>query len=101
MHPDFPSWTVNTKADFAYHYQTRPRAITVREAARIQSFPDRYRFLTDEVSPNRLYGGRRHSLYRQVGNAVPPLLAKAVGEALHGALARAATPRRREVAAAV
>jgi DNA (cytosine-5)-methyltransferase 1 len=87
LHPDFVSWTVNTKADFAYHYQRAPRAVTVREAARIQSFPDSYEFLTDEQAiEERLYGGRRHSLYRQVGNAVPPLLAKAIGETLRVAL---------------
>lgn len=87
LHPDFVSWTVNTKADFAYHYQRVPRAVTVREAARLQSFPDKYRFLVGARDlPARLYGGRRHSLYRQVGNAVPPLLARAVGAALRRAL---------------
>jgi DNA (cytosine-5)-methyltransferase 1 len=97
LHPDYVSWTLNTKADFAYHYQQLPRAVTVREAARLQSFPDSYRFVTDERAPGRLYGGHRHSLYRQVGNAVPPLLGKAVGAAIHEALrgrAAARTPAR-------
>ncbi|MGD1818344.1 MAG: DNA (cytosine-5-)-methyltransferase [Pleomorphochaeta sp.] len=47
------------------------RAITPREAARIQSFPDKYRFL-----------GKKTEICKQIGNAVPPLLAKAIGESL-------------------
>lgn len=84
LHPDVWAWTLNTKADSVYHYSV-PRALSVREFARIQSFPDRFVFTSDPRSgmiEGRHDGGPAHSRYRQVGNAVPPLLAKAVAARL-------------------
>lgn len=79
LHPDWLAWTVNTKADFAYHYAV-PRGLSVREAARIQGFPDRFHFTTAPAgTPGQYKNGARHSRYRQVGNAVPPLLGRAIG----------------------
>jgi DNA (cytosine-5)-methyltransferase 1 len=79
LHPDRIAWTVNTKADFAYHYAD-PRGLSVREAARIQGFPDVFHFTTaPKDTPGQYRYGPRHSRYRQVGNAVPPPLAAAVG----------------------
>ncbi len=72
-----PSRTLTTLPDDYIHY-SRNRIPTVREYARIQSFPDHYIFYG-----NKSTGGLRRRTdvpqYSQVGNAVPPLLAKAVG----------------------
>jgi DNA (cytosine-5)-methyltransferase 1 len=94
LHPDIWAWTLNTKGDAAYHYAV-PRPLSVREFARLQSFPDRFVVTTDPRRgdlPGRISGGGAHSRYRQIGNAVPPLLAAAVGAALRETLlaARAA-----------
>lgn len=78
LHPGFFSWTLNTKADCVYHY-AEPRALTVREFARLHSFDDSYRFMF----------GDRHSRYRQVGNAVPPLLARAIADVVRRILTEA------------
>jgi DNA (cytosine-5)-methyltransferase 1 len=83
LHPGIWAWTLNTKADSAYHYSVN-RALSVREFARIQSFPDRFVFTTDaHKGPlrGRIDGGAAHSRYRQVGNAVPPFLARAAAHA--------------------
>jgi DNA (cytosine-5)-methyltransferase 1 len=99
LHPDRLAWTVNTKADFAYHYAS-PRGLSVREAARLQGFPDHFHFATAPTgTPGQLKNGARHSRYRQVGNAVPPLLAQAIATAVAGML-RAAAPSSRVAAAA-
>jgi DNA (cytosine-5)-methyltransferase 1 len=88
LHPDIWSWTLNTKADSVYHYKAL-RSLSVREFARLHSFPDRFVFTTDS-RPGELLGrhdgGAAHSRYRQVGNAVPPLLARACAAAIRKAV---------------
>ncbi len=59
-----PSFTIDTGHRHHFHYKFN-RVPTVRESARIQSFPDNFIFL-----------GTKTSQYKQVGNAVPPMLAK-------------------------
>ena len=65
-----PSLTIDTGHRHHFHYKYN-RVPTVRESARIQSFPD-----------NFIFFGSKTSQYKQVGNAVPPLLAEAVAEQL-------------------
>jgi DNA (cytosine-5)-methyltransferase 1 len=75
-----PAATITTLPDDVLHY-SEPRILTVRENARLQSFPDWFKFMGKYTS-----GGpaRRHDCprYSQVGNAVPPLFAEAVGTVL-------------------
>lgn len=75
MDADDISVTITTRFDtpssgkFTHPYLNR--AITVREAARIQSFPDAFRFY-----------GTKTSQMKQVGNAVPPMLSRAIAESI-------------------
>lgn len=73
LHPDKPSYTIVASGGggtLGYHYEEF-RALTNRERARLQSFPDDFVF---EGSPQ--------SVRKQIGMAVPPLGAKVIGEAL-------------------
>jgi DNA (cytosine-5)-methyltransferase 1 len=91
LRPDSPSWTLTahlSKDSYSHiHYDSaQARTITVREAARLQSFPDSFEFC-----------GNFGDQFRQIGNAVPPLLARAIATNLLGQLtqleAEALVPR--------
>jgi len=79
--PDRPSGTVLVGSGAGggrpHIHPAEPRVITVREAARLQSFPDWY-----------VFQGTNTAQYRQIGNAVPPLLAFEVGKKIAEALGR-------------
>ena len=71
------STTITTSPDDCLHY-SEPRVLTVRENARIQSFPDWFEFKGKYTTGGML---RREDCprYSQVGNAVPPLMAEIIG----------------------
>lgn len=68
---DEPSGTVVNVRKSMWIHPEHNRAVSIREAARLQTFPDSFRF-----------EGTKDSQYQQVGNAVPPILAEAIAEKL-------------------
>jgi len=69
---DKPCGTVVNVRKSMWIHPTKNRAISIREAARLQSFPDSF-----------IFEGSKDSQYQQVGNAVPPLLAKAIADKIY------------------
>ena len=63
------------KDGYWYIHPEENRTLSVREAARVQTFPDRFRF-----------AGHPSNRYRQIGNAVPPMLASAIATSVRSAL---------------
>lgn len=73
LHPEKPSYTITGSGGggtHVYHYG-EPRALTNRERARIQTFPDDF-----------FFKGSKESVRKQIGMAVPPQLAKIIFEAI-------------------
>jgi DNA (cytosine-5)-methyltransferase 1 len=91
-----PSFTINATADFAALHPSSPRMLyhghenwsfqedrmhqyrrlSVRECARIQTFPDGFTFIYKDIK----------AAYKMIGNAVPPRLAKAIAKTIQEAL---------------
>lgn len=73
LHPDKPSYTITGSGGggtHGYHWE-EPRALTNRERARLQTFPDDY-----------VFAGKKESVRKQIGMAVPPISAEVIAEAI-------------------
>jgi DNA (cytosine-5)-methyltransferase 1 len=77
LHPDRPAYTISTyfnrPGNGCFIHPMADRLLTVREAARLQGFPDNFRF-----------SGKGRARFVQVGNAVPPLLAYQLARVIPG-----------------
>ena len=82
---DEPSGTVVNVRKSMWVHPTKDRAISVREAARLQTFPDSFVFC-----------GSKDKQYQQVGNAVPPIMAKSIAEKLAQTLTNNLYPSSKE-----
>lgn len=71
LRPDEPARTVKENHGGVFLHYARPRCVTPRELARLQSFPDTFRFR-----------GSKSDVLKQIGNAVPPKLAQAIARHL-------------------
>ena len=77
--PDRPSPTIPASFQSNFVHPFINRNYTAREGARLQSFPDTYIFYGNRTN---MSWDKALSQYQQIGNAVPPLLAKAIGETI-------------------
>ena len=100
--PGGPNITATSLPDDYVHFE-QPRILTVREWARLQTFPDWYTFVGARTTGGRRRAGDPHNgiwerevpKYTQIGNAVPVLMAKAIGDHLRRMLlsgAQASSP---------
>lgn len=72
LSPDMPSWTIQaTRSNNMGPFHWRNRILRIEEVKRLQTFPDNWHL-----------AGRLDDQWRQIGNAVPPLLAEALGKAI-------------------
>lgn len=105
--PEGPSLTATSLPDDYVHY-SEPRAPTVREWARLQTFPDWYVFKGPRTTGGRRRAGdpsvgdwnREVPKFTQIGNAVPVLLGKKIGQHLYSILSGSAVIEERKTAAA-
>jgi DNA (cytosine-5)-methyltransferase 1 len=96
---DRPSLCITANFQSNYVHPVRHRNLTAREAARLQTFPDSFVFcgrrtlMSSSLLKQEGRDNENHlSQYNQIGNAVPPLLARLIGEQIQEVISRGPTP---------
>jgi DNA (cytosine-5)-methyltransferase 1 len=88
LSPDMPSWTIQARrSNNMGPFHWRNRILRIDEIKRLQTFPDGW-----------VLAGTLEQQWRQIGNAVPPLLAECVGRALADHLARSQSQKLEQAA---
>jgi len=93
LNPSKPSYTIPASFYSSFIHPYLDRNITAREAARLQSFPDNYRFMGKRTLISSKLSKRKGSpnynllsQYNQIGNAVPPILSRVIAEYIYSFL---------------
>lgn len=79
LHPDGPQMIKSGRDQYSLIEEEQNRRLSIREVARIQTFPDWFKFNENSISKSN-HNSDLYKIYKQIGNAVPVILAKSIAQ---------------------